>query len=952
LTCLPAGAFNFRNLTVDNGLPGMEVYQVIQDREGYIWFATDRGVSRYDGYEFKSFSRVDGMPDEVVFGFHLDSRNRLWFYSHTGGVFYYQDGKITEPAFNRKLIRFMEDEGNLILSSMYVDAWDRVWLGFLGLHLVMIGTDGQLHTVASIPKPSLRKTRYATDLDSTNADGLIFSGMMTLYPLTIHYRNAAGNNYSVPVDHPVGSKHTFRGYFYRAPDNILYFGGGRILFKIYQNRVIQSVVMPEEFTDCIRQDLEGNLWVGTFDGIYRFRSSDLESTPDTFLRRHAVSSFLQDKEGGYWFTTLGAGVYYLPTLEVISVGSQYTGLDRIHGFIKTKDGVYAFSDANSTFFEDGNVEKPFVLNRGNSLPGKWNDYIVYAYGFNSLVAKGKTMMLKPDSIPPVRQNDGLSKYCWSSITNNITIHKNYDRRRVMSIVMRKKTVRNVAVSPSGEEVWIATISGLYYHRDGNTEFVGDRFAPFGKKIADLDYFDNENLLITTRDNGAYVVNTRRRKCRKLIELPGEHCTNTVIEPDSTVWIACFPGVTRITDPFTNPRTVHYTVNDGILSNTVYAILVDSSKVWLATASGISVFRKNWIPPVPSDPSAKIIRVSVNERDTTLASAYRLPYDGNSIRIIFSGVSYRNPARYYYRMSGLQSDWLSTTDHFVSFSSLRPGKYTFEATTTLPDRAAPGDIVRMSFIIRPPLWKTAWFQVLVAVLILSLVLAYIGTRYRFIRKEDRLYRLVVRSEQKALRAQINPHFIFNAISSALGLLREKKHGEAGDYLLNFSALMRKILEHSRTEEVNLVQEADLLESYIEVERLRFGHLFSHTIEMGQGIDPENIFIPSMTIQPYVENALKYGIMSRRDGKGDLRISFARDGGRLVARISDNGPGIQRTQARKKKHLSLGLRINEERARISGTQKKRYEISIRPLNAEDERFPGTVIVLEFPLNDNHI
>jgi LytS/YehU family sensor histidine kinase len=215
----------------------------------------------------------------------------------------------------------------------------------------------------------------------------------------------------------------------------------------------------------------------------------------------------------------------------------------------------------------------------------------------------------------------------------------------------------------------------------------------------------------------------------------------------------------------------------------------------------------------------------------------------------------------------------------------------------------------------------------------------------------MYRLLVRSEQKALRAQVNPHFIFNAMNSVLELITDQQYKKASDYLLHFSVLMRRILENSRKEEVVLEQEIDLLNRYMQMERLRFRKEIDCRIEIGPGIDAQQLLVPSMLIQPYVENAFKHGLRHRNDENGRIEIRVVRVQDTVKVTISDNGPGIADAVPKRKKS-SLGMLINEERIKLSGSLHTSYTVSIRPFsdNPADE-FPGTSVTLTFPYKTTH-
>ncbi len=120
--------YPFRHYTVEDGLPSSEVYHLFQDSKGYIWFATDNGVSRYDGYEFRNFTQNEGLPDNTVFEIYEDYKNRIWFIPHSAKLSYYYRDSIFEYKYNDSLQNAMEIYSNPLKLSFYVDSTDKVFM--------------------------------------------------------------------------------------------------------------------------------------------------------------------------------------------------------------------------------------------------------------------------------------------------------------------------------------------------------------------------------------------------------------------------------------------------------------------------------------------------------------------------------------------------------------------------------------------------------------------------------------------------------------------------------------------------------------------------------------------------------------------------------------------------------------------------------------------------------
>jgi LytS/YehU family sensor histidine kinase len=226
----------------------------------------------------------------------------------------------------------------------------------------------------------------------------------------------------------------------------------------------------------------------------------------------------------------------------------------------------------------------------------------------------------------------------------------------------------------------------------------------------------------------------------------------------------------------------------------------------------------------------------------------------------------------------------------------------------------------SFVIYKPisLWRQPRIQVFAAVLfsllLVVITVTYIGIVRRRERRKTQLNKQYANIELKALQSQLNPHFIFNCLNSIQHFILTNDEKSAMKYLTKFSSLMRMFLEHSKSNTVSLHEECELLKLYVEIESLRFKNGFDFKIEVEEGIDVYNIQIPSMLFQPFVENAIKHGLLNL-DRRGRLNISFSIKNSELIGVIDDDGVGRKRAKELESKehnkHQSRGMEITTDR-----------------------------------------
>ncbi len=222
-------------------------------------------------------------------------------------------------------------------------------------------------------------------------------------------------------------------------------------------------------------------------------------------------------------------------------------------------------------------------------------------------------------------------------------------------------------------------------------------------------------------------------------------------------------------------------------------------------------------------------------------------------------------------------------------------------------------------------------ILGSVIVIAL-LSFIFIRSNNRRKKAAFNKQVQEVEMKALRAQMNPHFIFNSLHAINNYVIENDKENASAYLSKFSKLMRLILENSREQEVPVAKDLDALELYIQLEALRFRNSFSYSIETGPGIDRENTLIPPLLLQPFVENAIIHGVKNKEDGL--VRVSINKEENMICCIVEDNGTGRSAIAAQheNKMHKSLGLKIINERLDVIN-QLKKVKAAIRVLDLKD-------------------
>jgi tetratricopeptide (TPR) repeat protein len=246
-----------------------------------------------------------------------------------------------------------------------------------------------------------------------------------------------------------------------------------------------------------------------------------------------------------------------------------------------------------------------------------------------------------------------------------------------------------------------------------------------------------------------------------------------------------------------------------------------------------------------------------------------------------------------------------------------------------------------------------FMLLGIILFRNLSLKRRNERLQSERAQAALQHKTAELEMQALRAQMNPHFIFNCLSSINGFILKNESEPASDYLTKFSRLIRMVLTNSKKSFITLQDELEMLRLYLEMERLRFQYSFDFNISFKNEIDSENIFIPPLLLQPFAENAIWHGLMQKQ-GHGYLEISLSLEKKILTCTITDNGIGRNKAAAIKsksaEKQKSMGLQITSERlALLNQGIEEQIFFYIEDITNDEGSAAGTRVILKMHYRD---
>jgi hypothetical protein len=362
-------------------------------------------------------------------------------------------------------------------------------------------------------------------------------------------------------------------------------------------------------------------------------------------------------------------------------------------------------------------------------------------------------------------------------------------------------------------------------------------------------------------------------------------------------------------------------------------------------TGFKVFNKDVVPLAAGSP----LQEQINEAKTV-----SLSYDQSVLTFEFAALNFIQPEKneYAYRLQGFEEDWnVVGNKRSATYTNLEPGTYTFQVSASNNDSVWNNEGRSLKIVIHPPFWGTWWFKTFLTLLACMIALTVINIVRKRIREKIRIHKLIAELELKALIAQMNPHFIFNCLTSIQELIVVDKQEEAMHYLNQFSRLLRTVLQSSDKNFIPLDEELTLLELYLELESMRFDQEFHYKIIVDDAIDPEEITIPSFLLQPFVENALWHGLMHKK-GDRSLSVSFRLENEDiLLCTINDNGIGREVSSKIKKRSVkryqSMGIKIIRERMSLMKKQDAAFDLRIIDEKDPQGAAAGTTVIVRLPL-----
>lgn len=962
-----------------DGLLSPKIYSLLQDASGYLWIGSELGVSRYNGYEFYNIQYTDrNQLIGKILCLAQDSTGAIWL-GGDKGLFYFNNDTLHQVT--------IKNRHDIAVESLAVDANGNLWIGELTQLYLLDGNAIQLQ--ANKPSNTLdikpfiahefRSIALALDpqnnLYAASYEGVF--GVNKQHKLDTIWQNPNPQNEVVSVaaisrdtlllnrnDGPITA--LLRGRELPLKPKLLIgrkvIRYGRQLYALSSKTVeifcdgeIKQEIFFEDLTNHVTAviiDKEKNIWIGSWEGLLKFSQTAFTSFPLTGFDHKDFFSMLENNDGKILIGGNRGTIYEYKNISIQKAADLPKPFERAE--IKC---IYQHTD-NSYWLGSGYEG---IAQIKNNTVTHWNEHNILPDNTVEALLKTKdgrlfastekgVTVIHLDSLKPIGEQFLFKNQYTRSpklmgcieINGQYIFYGNQGLFRLVNKQLLPDSIKGFAIqalyinsvtSDKNGTVWIATQ---------------------GKGLLQCGFSNNQLFL--------------QKQWLQQDGLTTDIILSALTDKNNNIWISGYAGISLLLNKQNSKRIVNFTSHDGLLSTYYQHLKLEQQKngtIWGLSSMGLFYFHPDSIHTNTAKPTLFITdivasNVSNNEPQLTehlsTQAPATLPYNHNSLQFLFTAISLTNPEqiRYSYRLKGFEDKWIETKNREASFSFLPPGNYTFELLACNNSNVWTDSAIVYRFTILPPFWQTWWFRIVAAMALAIVILMIVKRRIGSVKKEAAIKQQMAELEAKALRAQMNPHFIFNSLNAIQECIITEKVEEAYEYLSKFSRLLRLVLNNSEREFITLSSEIEMTKLYLSLESLRFRQSFVYDIVVDENLDTDFIKIPSMLVQPFVENAVWHGLRHKA-GEKKLLVRFNENANRLVIDIEDNGVGRQKAASIKKQKLgseqfdSKGSVLSQQRLDILNRQYPMMaKINITDLTDETGAPNGTRATIVLPLD----
>ncbi len=952
----------FRNLQ-ELDLPSFETYNVMQDSKGYIWISSDGGLCKYNGKTVKVFDKRKGIFEGSTYTVVEDKYGAIWCTTSQNRVLKIVNDSVVEAP----------------MSKMFEQKLSKLHLNYyMKLEGDSIFTCSQLFSyygTLSSPSLALRYNKeersYFQLLETTNALLPIKRalGETTLDPLRtgsvcVHLTTPKGSQYLM-IPFVRKNSPNWRVCTAKNKSGASFFSFDNYVVKVNEDFSFTFIQATGEVIS-LYCDKDDGLWIGVSKGglYYCANSNDITHNVH-YMSDYSVSGVCHDAEGGIWCTTLEKGVFYCRNKSILSYNSV-PGLDKRAGLLKAiNNTVFTSCTPNVIFTVKERKLNTYDLGSGGNymlcdvMPLQ-KGWMISGRNFTYRAAAD----LKTGNYVKNPENNmvGSAQLCSSSEGRlfGISFGNLFEIND-----LKIRLIKNPLESPGrgalfSHNVLLAGLKDGVYKVDVETGKF-ERINGIDGEIVKVVSTGESQVWVCTKDNRLYKLeNEVPVNVAEQLKLPGTRYYDVAEDKFGSIWIGSDIGLICLNNASGKTKASIYNSTHGLPSTIVYEVETTDSSVYVSTPEGLASFPLQAEISNYNSTPIYLNTLRVNDSVKQLGTTMVFRHFENSLKFDFDVLCYKGHTGpvIYYKLTGNDEERIRNLEGTqVQLDNMRPGKYKLEVYSYNNDGILGKDPAVIQFEILKPFWKRIWFVLLVLILIGAIVYFIVkrvanNFKGREVEK-TRIHKLISEYQLSALQAQMNPHFIFNAINSIQTYILDNDTQIAYDYLAKFAKLVRMVLNHAKEKSISLEKEIELLSMYIGLEQLRFENKFDLIFDVQNGLDTYQVQLPPMIIQPYVENAIWHGLMPL-DGKrkGELLVKIFEQDKKVHIIVQDNGIGREASMKIKKTpgYKSIAMELTKERVEVLKSIPGYESASIHIEDMKDDMgiAEGTKVTIVIPLN----
>ncbi len=919
-----------------------EFYDIIETPNKTKWLSSENGLLKYDGRDFKKV-RNKQQKGNTVFNLQIDDEGKLWFNNLYGQFFYLKNDSVHLYNDYNSILKGRLSQFTVKNKTVYL-------FSSKGIYSSTENKTTKLSNIPALTYCYLDEKGYFVD-NENNIFRIDFSTNKINFISNLQINKSS----SKPKFFTINST-CFLFTEFKGKGNI---------FKITETEISKvNSLKNQVFERLINVNVIGNqIFVLTYNGthLFTYENENFEYK-NTFFKENKVSYIYKDSENNYWFATLKDGIKVVPNLNLFSNNYNYKKYGYIVGSkVKSKTEIIFYTDLGYLlFFNSGKGITNFLkvptknIISAIEINNKKNQIYIGVNNNESFIYDLKNKTFAKSALFNVAKDIKVIDEKVLYLTYNESVLYSFKNNQVVENTVDDSRAYTSLYSNLTKAFFIATANGVYQFKDKKKSILNYNNQVF--YATSIAQTTNQTVWFSGISNSLYFFkNNTISKYQFKNFAPKE--IKFVKAFENEVWLVTEKGLIKIDIENNFKETLFNTRNSGIespietLEILAHELLYTSNKEIFSIKKELLNTRQTEIP------EAYFTSVTVLDKEINFNNKIELSHEKNNIKFSFNTNAFNNAENisYNYRLKNYDNSWkkIEEAERSVKYLSIPPGNYVFEVFPYYVDEVLKhkNKKIELEIVVNQPFWETIWFWVVIGILtvLILFTLVTVINKAKLRKKNREITELLIDKRMTALqlenlRSQMNPHFIFNALNSIQDYIVTNERKLASSYLVKFSRLIRLYLEQSQVNEISFKEEIETLELYLSLEKNRFEADFEYEINHDDDLLNSQIKIPSLLLQPFIENAIKHGL-SNKKGNKKIVVCFHQKADCIEIIIDDNGVGRKATQNKENEYKSFATKATTKRVElINKNYKKNISVAIKDKYDKLNKPSGTTVLIK--------